>query len=376
MRILNAVYSLGAFFSSNGEVPGKLFIDGAESSIGISSCTEDAITILNNDVSSSLKNGHIIVSVNESDDDSVCATCSPIFRKVVSHGDDNVITTTFATFAEVFPEEVYGSDLADEFVEPLFQCEHSRNSHRELPDLEGFCMEQPVFALVAIFLFWLMAPLAFIGLPVGAAMTGLLAMGSPRANCQERRNLQRVGLDEEILSRENGDEASQAEDSSFPSTCTDWKATDQNGSCLYADCNVGLNGAPSDCFSYKEGEVIDRQSIGMTKMDEIFRVDHDLSEADCVQDFCYSSRFDKATCDISIYKAAKSTCVVEQTKNSPVSVAVYPLSTSTLSQNCHLMSLLIFLQAKVFGRDAYVNMQSKQSTYEKDVCAHSSTIQI
>ena len=69
---------------------------------------------------------------------SLCQSCSPLYRKIESItdgvGTSKLLTTTFATFGDIFGE---ASDeaIADDFIEPALGCSHS-SVRRRMPEEE------------------------------------------------------------------------------------------------------------------------------------------------------------------------------------------------------------------------------------------------
>ena len=228
-----------------------------------------------------------------------CTGCSPLFRKIVSVADGDtegtkILTTTFASFGEIFGVDSVDEAVVDELVEPLAGCSHSGGGRRGLSDVTGH---------------------------------------------QDHRKLQ-----------------------PFPSTCDAWQQKNSDGRCTYTDCFVGENGSTTDCFVCKGN-----CDNGCGKKGSTFNTDgnfgfFDFGEACCIHDHCYSSIFDKGTCDSSFYDDMKDQC-----DNVPLVVVILEPNLSRFP--CEVSSTLFYFRVQLPTDDAASEAKKKQDDYEKtDVC--------
>lgn len=127
------------------------------------------------------------------------------------------------------------------------------------------------------------------------------------------------------------------------------------------------------CFSsdFPQVTVNNMISVPDTVLDSF-----DFGEATCNRDYCYSSLFDKDTCDNHFYANMKASCPSSQlVAGSHVIESSFPLEMPVLTQNCQVVSVLLFLGLKLFGRESYNNMQVKQLEYKQATCDQASTLQ-
>ena len=148
----------------------------------------------------------------------------------------------------------------------------------------------------------------------------------------------------------------------FPSTCDAWQQKNSDGRCTYTDCFVGENGSTTDCFVCKGN-----CDTGCGKGGSKFNIDgnfFDFGEACCIHDHCYSSIFDKGTCDSSFYDDMRDQC-----DNVPLIVLILQKTPNLGLLPCEVLSAFFYLIVRGFADDAASEAKKKQDDYEKtDVC--------
>jgi hypothetical protein len=101
--------------------------------LSVTSCSVDSVEVKGNLVNDLIPGTYLIAT----GDGTLCVDCAPLFRKVTAVADGptagtKTLTTEFATFAEIFDVTLYSESLADETIEPAFNCPHSSARVRSL----------------------------------------------------------------------------------------------------------------------------------------------------------------------------------------------------------------------------------------------------
>ena len=109
---------------------------GPGDDLSVTSCSVDTVEVVGPLAENFVPGTYLVITEPNGN---VCANCSPLFRKVTAVADGPTaegkkLTTVFATFAEVFDVSLYGDVLADQEIEPIFNCAHSGGRTRSLND--------------------------------------------------------------------------------------------------------------------------------------------------------------------------------------------------------------------------------------------------
>jgi len=167
---------------------------------------------------------------------------------------------------------------------------------------------------------------------------------------------------------------------SFPASCADWTVTNSKGKCSYSKCypmsKIGDEQNLSECFfNIKNGFCSsgdDNPGNGIISEDMIKSIG--FKDAFAMKTMCYSSSYRREICDATFYKTMINTCILADSK---VNDIAFPMNSSTLSENCHLLSVFLFLTSKIFGQSRFEFLQLEQKRYQETGCSSAlRTIQI
>ena len=379
--IYKALYALAAFFGrseiANEGTPGKILWDanGSDPTFSVVSCSPESLVIAGED-SGSVQPGHFLVSLQDRSD-AICNPCGTLFRKVVARRA-NTLATTYATYEEIFRttshDTIEDRPPTNFFVEPLFACgDASRRQdgnnldsvHRRLQifvtqnnrDCVGLAGLILILGLPALVCFCIPC------IPVWIAFFIICADGSlshTRADDASTRRL------DELHDWVNHGK--------FPSTCADWTSTHANGQCVYSGCRGASD--VSDCFFGGVDEICsartcsDDASLAPLAGEDAVANGFEFDAACGMKYVCYSSTHDKALCDASFLKTMRDACPAATGKSGAASVddTTFPLASSTIQNNCHLLSIVYYVATKVLGTDAYKQSQREQHKFERSGC--------
>lgn len=121
-----------------GECTTSTIVNDFSSELIVSSCNESSINVQGTSVGS-LQVGENFIYVGTSGD--ICINCSSLFRKIISISDgptddSRILTTSFATFIDIFDDDVVDMSIAADIeVEPVFNCTYGSDADRLLHSL-------------------------------------------------------------------------------------------------------------------------------------------------------------------------------------------------------------------------------------------------
>jgi hypothetical protein len=240
--------------------------------------------------------------------------CSPLFRKVISIAEgavngSKILTTTFSTFGEVLGQSVKSS-RSNEKIEPALQCKHSLGS-RQLALNRAADKEQPMAT-----------------------------------------TKHRTGRELQV----------------FPNMCSSWLTKKADGRCTHTNCFVGQSGDPSNCFSCKKqcDNGCGAADADLLKFSGNFGL-FSFAEACCIHDHCYSSTFDKSTCDREFFVDMATQCL----PSAAVALLLLPVTAAPLvvPAACNLLATAFYAIVLIGGGDAYAIAKETQKKYEEtDIC--------
>jgi hypothetical protein len=118
-----------------GECTISNVVDGFNSELVVTSCTESTVVVQGSG-SGSLQVGENFIYSGTNN--LICSNCSPLFRKIISiadgpTADSKILTTSFATFIDVFDDDVIDLSIsANVEIEPIFNCTYESIENRLL----------------------------------------------------------------------------------------------------------------------------------------------------------------------------------------------------------------------------------------------------
>jgi hypothetical protein len=376
--LAGTIFSACASANGDGSIQGKILVDGVNNDdISVVSCTADSVVVKGNDVTT-IEAGKILVHIDgKSIGESICTSCGPLFRKVVSINGDT-LTTTFASFAEVFDHDIFEDhgDLNDALIEPQLRCPHSFHdstevnmSRRRMEDNKGLQFDTFCNATWGIISYLLFIPVFFSGGllfdsmdAVRTQFKSLIDVWGKTWNCSVTGNRRTRSLwsenDTKIF---------------VPSNREEWKSRDDEEKCVYFNCNSPIGEA--DCFDStdlscpKKGGshlLLHTPDFAKSSLDEFI-----LQSASCNHEICYASNIDKDTCDIEFSRYTEKICASSSESVNAMAIVgdvTFPLSSKSINENCSLLSVVFYIGLKVFGNNVRNELQSKQVDYQNTYC--------
>jgi len=397
---LSFFLALSASAIISGESEGLLSLrTDASSNVLVSACSPKTVTVEGN---KGLKPGFIIAQI-DSDKNNKDDKCSFLFRKIASSSEDGTYDTILATFSDIFPAETYDATLADTSVESMFQSKDQKGFHRTLQDASPtsaptaaggiLCEAYPIINTIVVVITPLSLILPFL-LPVipflVPAVLGLTIYLAATSSCGVTwdnvfetflGDLRSAGdyvsggyahSGNRSQATESGGDRSLSQMITFQPSFDEWNTISSNGECHYVECNVGLDGNASDCFS-KDLVTNNYNFGGMINMEKVIPSSGDIVNAFSARDYCYASSFDKDTCDSTIFDSLVSSCSGSTASH----LTAFPLGLAEISNDCLALSLLFHLGTQKFGSEIFEEKQMTQMKYSKgDVCNQLITTQM